>query len=250
MQLEKFINQAQSFDLLISTTSSTFSYIIQLCQYFSNKMTHNYSHVALIVKGEDLPSQLDFYKFDKNKLYLVESIMKTHEEAPNIFGNYFNGVQIRKLDTVIHSYLELIEEKKMVKVGWVKMNENSRLLVRNKINNNNFIDSIKKLNNAKYNFNLIDQAYIPFHSLFIIRVLKYISDITKQYFGLKEQKYVCSEIIAEIFKHIGLLKQITNISFVLPEDFLAKDNSCLETCDADKQIDVMYDFHIELETQK
>lgn len=237
----------KSFDMLLSTTTTPFSQLIKFCQSVSNKVSHNYSHIALILKGDVFPNNavIDGYKINKEKFYLFESVIYTKDECPNIFGQYYNGSQLRDFDIVMNSYNQHIKLKSMERVGLAKLNIKTRKIIDEYFaleeNKQKFLKIIKGLLNINYNFNLIDQSYIPFHNYALIRLLKQLSDLM---YKKKEKTYVCSELMGELFKQIGLLKENTNIHFILPEDFLPKSNDVneTETCDIDNEVELFYEF--------
>lgn len=235
--------EIESFDLIVSTSTTLFSKLIQICQYISNGISKNYSHVGIIIKGNIFPKNTIFgcYEINPNEIYILESVMFTKNEAPNIFGKYFDGVQLRKFDIVSDSYKKEIG-KSITKFGIAKLNKNSRKHVNNILDTNmkkKLVQKIDSMIGLSYNFNLIDQIFVPFHNFTFIKFLKFTSDFFKNYYYPQNKTMLCPEVVAEILIELKLLKPNIHLNYILPEDFLPKDDNT--TCDADKEINLIYD---------
>src|SRR5215217_6302109 len=91
----------KSFDVILCTTNSHYSKLINYVQKLINGRG-KYTHIAFCIKGCDLPKKCIFYdknsdntfNINENELYLFESTHNTDLEEPNIFGKYFDGVQL------------------------------------------------------------------------------------------------------------------------------------------------------------
>jgi hypothetical protein len=216
----------ESFDLLLTTSNTLFSSLIVFCQWFCNRSTYGFSHVAIILKGDIFPDNaiIKKHKFDKKKLYLLECVIKTFNEGPDISQNYLDGVQIREFDIVFNNY---IINNETIRLGISKPTLETKNKIKNYFDNNvnkiNFFNIVTDIYGKKYNYNLIDEAYIPFHNFILMRIIKWIKDIVINFFYKKyknQETYVCSSLIVQILKKINLLNKNININHFLPEDFI------------------------------
>lgn len=248
IQFDDFQTKAQSFDLLVSTTTTSFSNLIQFCQGLSNGISKNYSHVALILRDDVFPQNavIGSTQIQKNKLYILESVIYTQTEGPNISGEYVNGVQMRNLNLITNSYFKLLNEKSMVKIGYAKLNNETRKKINELFSSENikqkFLDNVNNLIGTPYKFNLIEQAYVPFHRNPLVAFIYYIKKMVYP----QNNTLLCSELIGQIYKDLNLLEPRVNINFILPEDFLPKNANSSETCDFDKEIKLFYCEPVEL----
>jgi len=244
--MKSFDYIVESFDLLYSTSNTLFSSMISLSSKISNGCGGNYTHIALCLKGDLFPLGTKFknHTIDPNKMYLFESVIKTELEGKNIFGDYFNGVQLRDFDDVLYNLTQLKKNNIVKKIGIAKLNMETKLFINEyfylETNKQKFYNYINKLIGKQYNNNWIDLLYVPFHNFQIVKMLKTI----KNNICGKTKGILCSELIGMIYLHIGLLDECVNLLHILPEDFLQKTE--YETFDIDNEIPVFYEPIIEI----
>lgn len=222
--MEEFKNNIESFDLLMSTTTSKYSRLINYVQYYIGNTAGIHSHIAICIWGNIFPDDTILsckdkeYKIEKNELYLFESVFDTKREATDIFGEYFDGVQIRKFDDVYSGYKKLIESKYITQLTLAKITQQNREIIKSYFvdGNKKFLEFINKHIRTDYNFSIIDKLYIPFHDYTIVSKLKNIND----YLYTPNNGIICSELMALIFIELKLLKEDTNVKHLMPEQFL------------------------------
>jgi len=224
--MEELRNNIKSFDLLMSTTTSIFSKIINFAQYYIGGTEGKFSHIAICIWGDVFPDDTVLkhkeleYKIDKNELYILESVFSTKEETTDIFGEYFDGVQIRKFNDVYQSYCKLIDSKYMTDISLAKLKNDHRNTTNshfmNDDNKKKFLEFVYKHMRIEYNFGVIDKIYIPLNNYIIISKWKDMND----YLFKPSNGIICTEIVALVFKELALLDQNTNIKNLMPEQFL------------------------------
>lgn len=244
ISLNDLFSNIQSFDLLCTTSSTFFSKLIRASEYLVNGTGGVYSHVALCIKGDIFPDDYNISvgdnitKIEKEKRYLLECIIGTRNEGPDIFGKYIDGVQLRDFDYVMKNYLKLQKEGKMITMAWCKIDDASRQKILSSFQDNefknNFVDFINKTMHKEYNFNFIDQMYVPFHNYFIVKKIKEFKDY---YYG-ENNVTLCTEFVGNVLKKIKILSDDINVHHILPESFIPKNEN--ETMDQDKQIPLIY----------
>lgn len=212
----------KSFDIILCTTNSHFSTLINFSQKIVNGRG-KYTHIALCVKGCDLPRGCIFddkvtgksYKIDFDEFYLFESVVDTKLESSNVFGEYYDGVQIRKFDETFEKYFELQKQGIITELAYSSL--------KNKINiEPEYMYSVlNKYLGIKYNFGIIDKLYVAFRNNYFIWIIKHIKDIL---YG-KSLKYcgiLCTTLVGQILKDVGIVNDEVDPNTILTEDFVYK----------------------------
>lgn len=220
INFETLKKSIKSFDLILCTTNSNFSTLINFSQQLVNGRG-KYTHIALCIKGSDLPNGYTFdckvtkktYKIESDEIYLFESVVDTKLESPNVFGDYFDGVQLRKFDETINSYFKLMNKGTFTELAYCRSKENLNLPSQ-------YLYSIvNKYLGIKYNTGIVDKLYVPFNNFYIMELVKGIKGYT---YGndYKNNGILCTTLAAEILKDIGLYNKDVNPSKILTEDFV------------------------------
>jgi hypothetical protein len=240
-------DKIRPFDIIAFRGGDIISDIIYMLESYEIGISDDFTHVALVVTSELLPSFIYNNKeitLEHNKLYILESTLTYNlsnytDYPPEISTNcgYF-GVQIRELETIIPRYI--IKEE--TKVAWCPLINNpfDRLTNETDYQYNTRLSTIKdkfkqefdKYYHTSYQANLINLFAAMFPC---IRPLRTISNIVfKTIFDkLKELNITncvgpsgwqfCSELIANIYIDFNILSKEYNPQDVLPVDFFGYD---------------------------
>lgn len=215
-------NNIRSFDLIVCTTSSLFSSVINISQYI-NGSAGRYAHVSFCIKGDVFPQNTTFtnnktkktHTINENELYLFESVMNTELEGQNIFDEYHNGVQIRKFEDVFENYFKLKKQNVFTEIAWIPMTSNYRYKLQ-QINKTEISNAVNKYINVNYNYSVIDKLHVPFHNYFIIKQLKWLKDYV--YGEHYENKgLLCTELVAHILNDFDFIN--IHPGTLITEDF-------------------------------
>lgn len=220
IKIESLRKTIKSFDIILCTTNSQFSNLIN----YSQKLVNNrgkYTHIALCIKGSDLPQGYTFddkitgksYLIDFDELYLFESVVDTKLESKNIFGEYFDGVQIRKFDETFEKYFELQKQGIFTELAHSSLQSNV------KIKPEHTYRVLNKYLGTRYNNGIVDKLYVPFRHNYLLSLIKYMKDIV---YGndLKYNGMLCTTLVGTILKEIGLIDLDINPHTMLTEDFV------------------------------
>ncbi len=171
-----------------------------------------FSHVGMIVKSDILNDS----RLKDDKVYIWESTMsgRLGEGVTNIDGESFLGVQLRDFDKVFDKYNEpadtriavahLLDECREKVMGF----ENTREL---------FTALFERLNGVRYDAN----PYSLFSSL--ISCIRCGRDEVEEMTGTEDWLF-CSELVAVVYKSMGILAQSVEPKDVVPMDFLGYDS--------------------------
>lgn len=167
-----------------------------------------YTHCGIVIT-RDL---LDDYRLDPDKLYIWESTMsgKLQNGVYDIDGKAFLGVQIRKLDEVIEAF----DKPNDTAVAWLKLKNNpmKEFSMRGEIREK-FKIIYNEYNGRKYNINLLSLLSTVYVSLRPFR--KPINKLFKT-----KDMIFCSQLVAIVYKELGLLDESVNPRNVLPIHFI------------------------------
>jgi hypothetical protein len=222
IKLEILRKTIKSFDIILCTTNSQFSSLINYSQQLVNGRG-KYTHIALCIRGSDLPKGCVFddkltgksYKVDLNEVYLFESVVDTVLESKNVFGEYFDGVQLRKFDETFEKYFEL--QKQGIFTELAHSSVNMKYNPRSEYTYN----IIKKYLGTKYNVGIIDKIYVPFRYIPLIYLIKHTKDL---FYGssIENNGILCTTLAGQVLKDIGLIDPDIDPNTMLTEDFVYK----------------------------
>lgn len=178
-----------------------------------------WTHVGIVLTRDVLK-----FKGKDNKFYIWESTMsgKIGDGVNNIYNKGHFGVQIRDLDSVIEGYLKV----KKTKIGWCKLINNPLDKKENESNKiyNDRISNIKhiirkfyyKNKNNKYDYTLKTFLKTLFPRLSKIKIINKILHT--------DDKYFCSELVAEIYKQINIIEKDIDPENIAPIELLGYSN--------------------------
>jgi hypothetical protein len=216
--LDELKYKIKPFDLIFFRGGDFISDIIANVQ---NKSFGNgeWTHVGLVLTRDILK-----FKGKKNNIYVWESTMsgKMGDGVNNIYNKGHFGVQIRDLDSVIEGYLKV----KKTKIGWCKLINNpfdkkeneSDILYQKRISNIKKIikNFYYKNKNSSYDYTLKTFLKTIFPRL---SKIKFINKILHT-----DNKYFCSELVAEIYKQINVLDETIDPENIAPIELLGYSN--------------------------
>jgi hypothetical protein len=203
------------FDLVLFNGGDTVSsFIERLSVRAQGKDANLFSHVGMIITKDILPDEVNM---EYNKLYIFESTASGSlgGKVYNIDGKTFIGCQIRDFDEVMKSY---------------DSNPKSSIAIRHLKNNPLDVSNINtiqrkmaylygKYNYTPYEINIMNLFEAMFPKLRKLRIKR------------NENKFIfCSELVATIYKNMGILPSTCNPADVVPSDFVTRD--------LDKQVDL------------
>lgn len=220
IKIELLKKTIKTFDIILCTTNSQFSFLINCSQNIVNGRG-KYTHVALCIKGSDLPKFYTFddkntnktYKIDENEIYIFESVIDTKLESKNIFGEHFDGVQMRKFDETFEKYFELQSQGIFTELAYSPLNTEHN--IRPEIT----YSVINKYLGTPYNNSFVDKLYVPFRENIVVSNIKYIKDCMYGDFS-KHNGFLCTTLVGQTLKDVGLIDNKINHHAILTEDFV------------------------------
>jgi len=190
----------QPLDVIFFRGDGIFSKVIRLYEQHGHKIPNmsEFSHVGMVVTSEIL----EHPKIVPGQLYILESIVASHR-IPTIEGTLRSGTQLRNLDQVVTSF----DQSPKTKIAW------ARLIKRPNPHNlkTRFTQIFDKYNKTSYDINpySLQSSVFPF-----MRPLrKHVTKICNSH-----DWYFCSELIANIYKDLGVYPTTVNPEDVLPRD--------------------------------
>ncbi len=171
----------------------------------------SFSHVGMIVTKEILNDD----RLEEGKLYVWESTMSGNvgDGVKNIDGETFFGVQLRDFEEVAKLYNG--ENGTHIAIAHLKEDIKKSIWedFPQRILSERFTTIFKKYDGVRYDMNLISlgASFIP--------ALRPLRDLVET----KEWLF-CSELVACVYKDLGLLPSDINPKNTVPMDFLGFDN--------------------------
>jgi hypothetical protein len=227
LKINSFKLLLKPFDLVLFSGGDEVSAFIKFVQYRSLKDNTDglvppgeYSHVGMIVTSDicEHPNILP------NKFYVLESTMsgKYGQKLGNIDGfknniyGGFLGVQIRDFEELYPRYLKGGDTH----IGYAKLRNNP-------IDDPNVDKPALKLkftNDVYYAYNGITYDANCFSLLSsLVPCIRCIRDDVEKLLGTEDWLF-CSELIALVYKVMGILPDSVNVKNVVPMDFIGYDN--------------------------
>lgn len=189
------------------------------------------SHVAVVINKELI--DLDFMENDK--LYLFESTISTKYDVVDMEQNKgYIGVQIRPLKEVIDSYYT----NEHCKVMWCKLIDNPYIKDPEKTKEL-FLQCYEKNKSKVYEYNPL--ALLAVNYPFLRKIRDHIYDGLK-YFPIKlpgnnkEAWKFCSELVADVYKQVGVFPETIDSSNVSPVSFFGDIDGDIDE-NIDKNVD-------------
>lgn len=211
---EKLKDDIKPLDVILFKGSDFISDSIRFAQYIDerNVWTNQYSHAGMIISRDILDDE----RLEPGKLYIWESTMsgKLGSGIYNIDGKWHLGVQVRSFDDLIIKY----DEPNTTAVAWCKLNNNPFI---------NAQGNPEKLATLKEEFKIVFDKYNgirydlnPFGLL--PSIVGFARPLRKVFeFLLRTKKWLfCSEMIAKVYKDLGILDDSVNEKNVVPVDFI------------------------------
>jgi hypothetical protein len=218
--LQDIINDIKPFDLICFKGNEFVSKTISIIEKasFGNG---DWTHVGIIITNDILP----FVKSQKNKIYIWESTIS------GSFGDGVNneetnkgkfGVQIRDFTKVVNKYLN-----NNTKIGWCKLKNNPYIMKDNETLDE-YNSRLEKIKDAIIKFYLENgKANYDYK---ILTLFKTILPNTKKYKFLKKifhtkDLFFCSELVAHIYKIIGIISNDIDPEEIAPIELLGYSNN-------------------------
>jgi hypothetical protein len=177
-----------------------------------------FSHVGIVVNSEILTDP----RLEVGKLYIWESTMsgKLTDGIYNIEEKSYLGVQLRSLDDVVRAYISDTNSRIAfchIKDGILNQykNEYSALLIQR------FTNLFIRYNGIRYDANLYSL------SSSIFPCLRGSRDKVEEILNSEEWLF-CSELVAIIYKELGLIPNTVNPKNVVPMDFVGYEVDPIE----------------------
>ena len=198
-------------------------FVSSLIRHLENKLAHvpkrgiaagAFSHVGIVVTSEIL----DHPNVHPGKLYVWESTMggKLGCGVKDVDGNTFFGTQLRDLDELAPRYLK--SKKSKIAIGRLIKNPLSGIV---DLEDRGYIKEVFTRIFNRYNaipydinpFSLLGSALPP---------LRDVRDASEDVLHTKRWMF-CSEMVAQVYKDLGVLPGSLDARDVIPMDFLGYD---------------------------
>lgn len=178
-----------------------------------------FSHVGIVVTAEIL----EHPSVETGKWYIWESTMSgpLNDGVPNILGQSYLGVQLRDLSEVIRAYDAKADTR--VAMGCLTESVRSKLLMEHSRSlRERFTEVFNDYDGIRYDANIISLCSS------LCRCCRGAREIG-EYLLDTEDWLFCSELVAVVYKDLGIFPAKVNPKNVVPMDFLG--------CDADTSHD-------------
>lgn len=205
-------DQIQPLDLLLFQGDTHFSRLIQYIQklqlkrldVLSSKQAGLFSHCAIVLSSDMIPSQKNVVP---GKKYIFES---SYGGVLDIDGNQTFGVQLRDMEKVLNTVLT---HEKVVCIRLKLMKDIDQILPLWKEQVIPIIDQFVVSNlHIPYPLNA---AKLMNAALAFAKPFRKIVNI----FTKTPKTFFCSELVAALLIHLGILPTTVNPHYVLPVDF-------------------------------
>jgi len=198
-----------------------------------------FTHVGMIIRGEDFPFGSPFYAPDK--IYVFESTQSGSlgDGTENVHFKSILGVQLRNLDRVAETY----DAGPNSKMAWGKMREEIRpppTMKRAEL----LLIMIRKYQGLRYDASFIDLTASLFK---FMRGIRSVKNSIMSCGSCNQKNWIfCSELVANIYKDFNLLPVFVNPENVLPCDFLENPWNPGKTFDGEKleeeRVPLLFEF--------
>jgi len=235
---EKVKPELKAFDLIFFKGKGFTGDLIRFGQWITsvnkeyNVGTLEFSHVGLILTSDLLQGVKNVLP---NELYIWESTLNDRSSigVPDINGNYFKGVQLRNLDTVVNNYNKNQIDKAVYKgkkpkdscISIAQLNEKSRQCIDEKYDDLkiSFPSIFKKFQGIHYDSQPLDLLGA------MLKCFRWgeINDELNEVLGSKDWLF-CSELVTVVFREVGIFPETCKPPFVVPTDLLGHDSDKIE----------------------
>jgi hypothetical protein len=255
-------DRIKSLDLILFRGSDLVSTTILSIESKVDKTDAQFSHAGIIIRGEDLapPEAEHSKKFDWIKpesIYIFESTMSggLSDGVLNVYGKSFLGVQMRDFDQVVKAY---DTSSPKTRLAWLPLKEELRQKVT--ANPKEYREMLArtfiKYDGMPYDASFIDMAaaasckcargvrdsgYFSVIRDFLCRLCCCCCccKCSKKSMTAASHWLFCSELVAVIYKDMGVLPTTCETQNVMPQDFVPTPNGT-KTYDSDKEVPVLY----------
>lgn len=225
------VPQISPLDLIMFRGGEFFSDLIALMQRYKVQLD-DFTHVGLVVTSDILKSYNGF-KLHPGKIYVLEStfsypipskladLLGLGAPVPDVItGGAKFGVQLRDLEELLPAYL--INEK--TRVAWCKLKNNP-------YQDPNIVKKFKKVFKKYHGIpyegsivSLLSSIFPPLRKLRKLehRLLDAVWKISGQELVSPSGWQFCSELIANIYKYLGIIDKSVDPMNVVPMDFMAQ----------------------------
>ncbi len=211
----------RSFDLILVHGDAYVSHFISFMQARQlGEKAAEFSHVGIAIRRDILDDNVGL---DPHKIYIWESVLGGNgilsDEVLDVKGEAFYGVQLRPLDKLIETYRN---SGKKQTIAYCRLNHNLfnpdgpdqgyryyRLKTR-------FNQLYKQYNGTRYDFNPVS------HCTALFKCCRPLRDPIERLFRTKDWLF-CAELVALVYRAIGLFPLGTVVKNVIPADFYVKD---------------------------
>ena len=211
----------RSFDLILVHGDAYISHLISFLQARQlGEKASDFSHVGIAIRADLLDDNDDL---DPNHVYIWESVLGGNgilsDDVYDVEGKASYGVQLRSLDQLIETYRK---SGKNERVAYCRLNSNLfnpdtpdqgyQYLRLKTIFNQLF----SQYNGTRYDFNPVNCCSALF------KCCRPLRDPIEKLFRTKDWLF-CAELVALVYREIGLFPPDTVVKNVVPADFYVKD---------------------------
>lgn len=199
----------RSFDLVLFSGDDSVSDLIKYLEYKQLKKptSGDFSHVGMIVKSDIL----NHPNVEPGKVYVWESTMsgRLTDGILDVEGESFLGVQLRDFDAVIAAY-DLAND---TRVAYAHLTDNPLDSHDPELVRGQFTKLFNDLNGTRYDLNFVDLMSALYPVLRPFRSCCPCSAVSSDWL-------FCSEMVALVYKQMGIFPDAVNPRNVVPTDFL------------------------------
>lgn len=215
-----YVSNLKSLDLVLFDGGDQVADLIKYVEKKTSRRTGwagKYSHCGIVVKSDILDHPL----VRPNKVYVFESTMsgKLTDGVLNVQGESFLGAQLRDLSEVVQAY----DKPNSTKIAICHLKQDIRnSLPEPSVLSHQFTQLFNRLNGTRYDalpWNLLAAAFK------CLRGCRNALD--KEVPQQLQQWLFCSELVATVYKELGIFPEHIDPRDVMPTDFLPntdKDN--------------------------
>lgn len=227
--------QLRSFDMIAFRGTSVLSNAISYVEERVNGVgAGRYSHVGLVVMGDDFPPGTRYHTpaGPNNAVYIFESVLggtgPMADGVNDVDGKGFLGVQLRRLDDVVIAN----DSNPKASLGWCRMRE----AARPRPSPDEWQRVFARYNGIRYDASPLDLCAGAFGCLRPWRQCCFGACCCKRNWQF------CSELVANVYKDLGVLPPDVDAQNVVPSDYFTRPATAgvAITFDVDGEIPVLF----------